>query len=66
MRPKNLSFWSSGKISSQHEFGVNDRDHYGDHYRDHYGGRVELSGCPDSRTNEKAAGNTQSGSQHYK
>lgn len=38
--------------------GVNDRDHYG--------GRVELSGCPDSRTNEKAAGNTQSGSQHYK
>lgn len=34
--------------------------------RDHYGGRVELSGCPDSRTNEKAAGNTQSGSQHYK
>lgn len=46
--------------------GVNDRDHYGDHYRDHYGGRVKLSGCPDSRTNEKAAGNTQSGSQHYK
>lgn len=38
--------------------GVNDRDHYG--------GRVKLSGCPDSRTNEKAAGNTQSGSQHYK